>query len=124
MTISVPGRPHSKAIGIAWSYLLRRIQLGARDRLAPAPLGSAVREPRAACAKDQPVGKPGKRGATDEAMEPRAGRSPRAGSGGVDVARIATPGEEHAPVLQEHGLRAVVIGHPGSQSPPDRSRVI
>ena len=38
-------------------------------------------------------------------MESRSGGSPRAGRGGVDAARLAAPGAEHASVLQKHGLR-------------------
>src|SRR5215216_4783907 len=69
-------------------YVLWRVQLGARDRLAAAPLGTAVREPRAADTEDLTVGKQGKGGAADEGIDPRAGRSPGAGSGGVDAARL------------------------------------
>ena len=44
-------------------YALRGIELGARDRLAAAPLGTAVREPLAADTEDLSVGKHGKGGA-------------------------------------------------------------
>ena len=40
--------------------LLGHVQLGARDRLAAAPLRSAVREPLAADTDDLPAGKQGK----------------------------------------------------------------
>jgi hypothetical protein len=93
--------------------VLRGVQLGARDRLAAAPLGGAIGELRAADAEDLSVGKQGKDGAAHEGIDPRAGRSPRAGSGRVDVARVAAPGEKHASVLQEHG-----VGFRNSVSPP------